>query len=38
MSLPPHAGWIYRFEPETGSAEAATQERLKKGIDWLKEI
>lgn len=35
MSLPPQANWAYNFQPETGSAEAATLSLLKKGIDWI---
>jgi coproporphyrinogen III oxidase len=38
MSLPPHAEWVYRFEPDPGSPEAATQQVLRKGIDWLKDF
>lgn len=35
MSLPPQANWAYNFQPETGSAEVATLNLLKKGIDWV---
>lgn len=35
MSMPPNAGWTYRHEPIPGSAEAFTNEHLKKGLDWL---
>ncbi len=35
MSLPPQAEWHYSFEPEISSAEARTQDLLKKGIDWV---
>jgi coproporphyrinogen III oxidase len=35
MSLPEQAGWFYNHVPSPGSAEAATLELLKKGIDWL---
>lgn len=34
MSLPPQANWAYNLKPETGSAEAATLNLLKKGVDW----
>lgn len=35
MSLPPQADWSYNVIPEPNSAEAQTQELLKKDIDWL---
>ncbi|MGK6351341.1 oxygen-dependent coproporphyrinogen oxidase [Parapedobacter sp. DT-150] len=35
MSLPPHAEWIYDFQPDPGSAEAQTVALLKQNIDWL---
>lgn len=35
MSLPPHAEWLYNYQPPAGSAEAKTQELLRKGIDWV---
>jgi coproporphyrinogen III oxidase len=35
MSMPPEANWKYNYEPLEGSAEAATQKILKKGIDWV---
>ena len=35
MSLPPQAAWHYDLQPEPGSAEAATQQWLRPGIDWL---
>ena len=35
MSMPPLAGWTYDFQPEPDSAEAATLNWLRKGIDWL---
>jgi len=35
MSLPPFAAWEYRHEPESGSPEAKTQEKLRKGIRWV---
>lgn len=34
MSLPPHVEWIYNFQPEPGSPEAALEEFLKPR-DWL---
>ena len=34
-SLPPMAQWKYMAATEPGSAEAHTQSRLKKGIDWV---
>ncbi|RPD48308.1 oxygen-dependent coproporphyrinogen oxidase [Hymenobacter sediminis] len=35
MSLPPQAEWHYNLQPQPGSPEAATQQWLRKGIDWL---
>ncbi|TGE24835.1 oxygen-dependent coproporphyrinogen oxidase [Hymenobacter aquaticus] len=35
MSLPPQAEWHYNLTPEPGSAEEATQQWLRKGIDWV---
>jgi coproporphyrinogen III oxidase len=35
MSLPPLAGWVYNYEPESGSREAATLGYLRKGVDWI---
>lgn len=35
MSMPPVAQWIYDFQITEGSAEAATQSYLRKGIDWV---
>lgn len=35
MSLPPQAEWHYELVPEPGSAEAASQQWLRKEIDWL---
>ena len=35
MSLPPQAEWHYNLTPEPGSAEAATQQWLRQGVDWL---
>jgi len=35
MSLPATANWIYDYKPEANSAEAHTQARLKKGVDWI---
>ena len=35
MSLPPLAGWEYRYEAEPGSKEAETIQQLRKGIDWI---
>ncbi len=34
MSMPPHADWLYNYQPKEGSKEAETQQLLKKGIDW----
>ncbi|QJX48684.1 oxygen-dependent coproporphyrinogen oxidase [Hymenobacter taeanensis] len=35
MSLPPQAEWHYNLQPEPGSPEAATQQWLRKGVDWV---
>lgn len=35
MSLPAYASWRYNYTPEPGSAEAETQQYLRKNIDWL---
>ncbi len=35
VSLPVEVEWVYQYQPEAGSAEARTQELLKKGIDWV---
>lgn len=35
MSMPPLASWKYNYQAPAGSKEAATQEVLKKGIDWV---
>ena len=35
MSMPPQADWLYNFQPADGSPESRTQEKLKKGIDWI---
>ncbi|TGD80251.1 oxygen-dependent coproporphyrinogen oxidase [Hymenobacter wooponensis] len=35
MSLPPQAEWHYNLQPEPGSPEEATQQWLRKGIDWV---
>ncbi|ADB38315.1 oxygen-dependent coproporphyrinogen oxidase [Spirosoma linguale] len=35
MSMPPQANWIYDFKVESNSAEAKTQNLLRKGINWL---
>lgn len=35
MSLPPTAKWIYDYRPLPESEEAATLDKLKKGIDWV---
>jgi coproporphyrinogen III oxidase len=35
MSLPPQAEWHYDLQPEPGSVEEASQQWLRKGIDWL---
>ena len=37
MSLPPQAEWHYDYHPEPGSPEAATQQWLRKGVDWVSE-
>ncbi|MDB5236473.1 MAG: coproporphyrinogen oxidase [Hymenobacter sp.] len=34
MSLPPQCEWHYNLVPEAGSAEAATQAWLRKGVEW----
>ena len=34
MSLPPQAEWHYNYSVEPGSAEEATQQWLRKGIEW----
>ncbi|WP_254846531.1 oxygen-dependent coproporphyrinogen oxidase [Hymenobacter sp. CRA2] len=35
MSLPPRCEWHYNLQPAPGSAEAETQQWLKKGVNWL---
>ncbi|MBG8554784.1 oxygen-dependent coproporphyrinogen oxidase [Hymenobacter guriensis] len=35
MSLPPQAEWHYNFPIEPDSPEEATQQWLRKGVDWL---
>jgi coproporphyrinogen III oxidase len=35
MSLPPQAEWHYNLQPEPGSPEEATQQWLRKGVDWV---
>ncbi len=35
MSLPPQANWYYNYQVQPGSPEETTQNRLKKGIDWI---
>ncbi|MBC6699365.1 oxygen-dependent coproporphyrinogen oxidase [Hymenobacter sp. BT190] len=35
MSLPPQCEWHYNFPIEPNSPEAATQQWLRKGVDWL---
>lgn len=35
MSLPPQANWVYNFQVQAESKEAATLALLKKGIDWV---
>lgn len=35
VSLPAEVEWAYKFQPETDSHEAQTQELLKKGINWV---
>lgn len=37
MSMPPQADWLYNYQPAAGSAEAITQSKLRKGIDWIKD-
>ncbi len=34
VSLPAEVEWVYQYQSKAGSAEAQTQELLKKGIDW----
>ncbi|WP_400192295.1 oxygen-dependent coproporphyrinogen oxidase [Hymenobacter sp. B81] len=34
MSLPPRCEWHYNVQPAPGSAEAQTQQWLKKGVNW----
>ncbi|MEH6308399.1 oxygen-dependent coproporphyrinogen oxidase [Olivibacter sp. CPCC 100613] len=38
MSLPPQANWVYNHQPIAGSEEEKTQQLLKKGIDWVKDL
>ncbi|RYU81528.1 oxygen-dependent coproporphyrinogen oxidase [Hymenobacter persicinus] len=35
MSLPPQAEWHYNLVPEPGSAEDASQQWLRQGIEWV---
>lgn len=35
MSLPPKANWQYNYQPEGGSEEYETLDKLKKDIDWV---
>lgn len=35
MSLPPEANWEYDYQPEAGSLELETLQKLKKDIDWI---
>lgn len=35
MSMPPHADWVYNYQPEAGSKEEETLQMLKKDINWL---
>jgi coproporphyrinogen III oxidase len=35
MSMPPCANWVYNFQPEADSPEAATLNWLRKGVDWV---
>lgn len=35
MSLPPQANWVYSFQTQPATREAATLELLKKGINWV---
>ena len=35
MSLPPQANWTYNYEPQKGTPEAETLEKLRKDIDWI---
>lgn len=37
MSLPELASWHYQHQPQAGSPEWHTQEKLKKGINWIAE-
>jgi len=37
MSLPPQVEWHYNYTPEPNSPEAATQQWLRKGVDWVTE-
>lgn len=34
MSMPPHADWVYNYQPEPGSKEEETLLLLKKDINW----
>ncbi|WP_240925054.1 oxygen-dependent coproporphyrinogen oxidase [Maribellus sediminis] len=38
VSMPANASWKYNYEPEIGSFEANTLNRLKKGINWIDNI
>lgn len=35
MSLPEKAGWIYNFQPDSGSEESKTLDYLRSRIDWI---
>lgn len=35
MSLPPQANWEYDYQPEEGTPEYETLQKLRKGIEWL---
>jgi coproporphyrinogen III oxidase len=35
MSLPPHASWMYNFNPAAGTPEEKTVSLLRKGVDWV---
>jgi len=36
MSMPPQAKWVYDYQVAKGSAEESTQNKLRKGVDWLR--
>jgi coproporphyrinogen III oxidase len=35
MSMPPEANWVYNYQPAPGSEEAATLQKLVKGMAWV---